>query len=81
MTDTEFVGPVQHLFGFVCPGPVSFCGINTQVFCIAPVSVLDDGDVVGHMPALHPEVTAIQGFNKGTKYQTGVTSTTIPLFG
>ena len=81
MPDTKFMCPVKHLLRFVSSCTVTLRGIDTQHFCIAPVSVLDDSDMIRNMPALHPEKLLVERVNKRPQDHTGVTSTTMPPFG
>ena len=81
MADTQFVCPVEHLLGLVRPGTVTACGVDTQQLRIAAVAVLDDRDMVGHVPALHAEVPLVERIDQGSCDHRGVISTTIPPFG
>ncbi len=81
MPDTEFMCPVKHLFCFVSSCPVSPWSVNTKHFCVAPVPILDDSDMVRYMPVLHLQVPLIQGLNNRAQDHSGVTSTTIPPLG
>ena len=81
MADTQLVCPVQHLLGLVRPGAVAACGVDTQHLRVAAVAVLDNCDMVGHMPALHAEVPLVEWIDNGSCDHRGVISTIIPPLG